>query len=538
MKSPQPAVGPRSASGPHGGRNRVPRVVLWTLATVILILIGLVLASFFRDDTLRPRLEARMNGSLKGYRVTLGHAHLQLLSLRLNLNRLIIVQEAHPTPPVAEFPLMRFHIHWAELVSGHVVATVGIWNPRIHINRPQLVTEARSKTPLRQRGWQDALEAVYPFKINRLAIHDGDVTYIDKPDAKPLHLAELNFVTGNIRNIHEPNNVCPSSFSGHMAVFGSGRLRVDGQANYLMKPFPGIIANYVIKGAPLSAVTPASQHVNVTISDGTLSSNGLIEYSPKITNVKVNNVIIDSVDLTYVHLAETQGAEKERVPRMGKTIQKENNRPAVNVDVQEMNVRNSRLNFKDQDSDPPYVLFVSDSNLTVRNLSNHAEHGLSHLDLTGRFMDSGTMHIYGTFAAGREGPEFTTNIEILNTDLTALNPLMRAHGRLDVAQGHLTVYAKIGVNNSRITGYVKPMFSDVKVYSSEKDKNKSVLEQAKDVVVGAAAHILKNEGTQKVATQINLTGNLKNPDVSTWQAFVEAIKNAFVRRFFPDSIAK
>jgi hypothetical protein len=89
-----------------------------------------------------------MNCSLKGYSVTLGHAHFQLLNLRLTLNGLIIVQEAHPNPPVAECPLIRFHVHWRELRSGHVVAVIGIWYPRIHINQPQLVTEARSKTPL------------------------------------------------------------------------------------------------------------------------------------------------------------------------------------------------------------------------------------------------------------------------------------------------------------------------------------------------------------------------------------------------------
>ena len=509
------------------------RVALWTIATVALVLIGLFITSFCLDNLLRPRLETKMNRSLKGYCVTLRHAHLQLLNLRLTLSGLIIVQEAHPNPPVAEFPLIHFHVHWRALLSDHVVAAVGIWNPRIHINQPQLVTEAHSKTPLRQQGWQDALEAVYPFQINRLAIHDGDVTYIDKADERPLHLADLNFVTDNIRNIHEPSNVYPSSFSGRMMIFGSGRLRVDGRANYLMKPYPGVTATYFIKQAPLSAVTPASQHVNMIINAGSLSSDGSIEYSPRIANLKVRNISIGSASLTYVHLARTQSAEKERITKVGKTIQKENNRSAVNLEVQELDVRNSRLNFKDQDSDPPYVLFVSDTNMTVRNFSNHAEHGVAHLNLAGTFMGSGTTHIDGTFAASGRGPQFTTNVEIVNTDLSALNPLMRAHGRIDVAQGHLTVYAQIGVKNSRITGYVKPMFSDVKVYSSEKDKNKSALQQAKDVVVGAAARILKNEKTQKVATQVSLAGNLKNPDVSTWEAFVEIVRNAFIQAILP-----
>jgi len=77
------------------------------------------------------------------------------------------------------------------------------------------------------------------------------------------------------------------------------------------------------------------------------------------------------------------------------------------------------------------------------------------------------------------------------------------------------------------------MFSDVKVYSSEKDKNKGALQQAKDLVVGAAAHILKNGKTQKVATQVSLAGNLQNPYVSAWEAFVEVVRNAFIQAILP-----
>jgi len=514
-------------------RNLGARVALWFSTIIVLILIGLFIGSFFLDGFLRPRLEARMNANLKGYHVTLAGAHLQLLTLRLSLEQLIIAQDAHPSPPVAEFPLIRFHIHWAELLSGHILASVGIWNPQVHVDLPQLVTEARSKTSLRKRGWQDALESVYPFKINRLAIHHGDVVYIDTQNAKPLHFADLNFITDNIRNIHEPNNVYPSSFSGNMTVFGSGWLSVDGRANYLMKPYPGFLTNFVIKHVPLGAATPASHHINIMIRGGSLSSNGTVEYSPAVTNVNVYNATIDSVNLSYVHLAQTQSAEKQRIIKTGKSIQKQNNRPAVNLDVQELDIKNSRLDFKDQDSDPPYVLFIADTNMRIENLSNHAERGQSHLDLNGEFMGSGATRIYGTFVASGGGPEFTTNVEIKNTNLTALNPLMRAHGRIDVAQGYLTVYSQIGVKNNRISGYVKPLFSDVKVYSYEKDKNKNVLQQTKALLVGAAAHMLKNRKTQKVASQVNLAGELKKPQVSSWQAFVEVIRNAFVQAILP-----
>ncbi len=509
------------------------RAALWAGVIIVLVLIGLFIGSFFLDGFLRPRLEARMNTSLNGYKVTLGHAHLQLLGLRLTLKRLIVVQDAHPSPPVAEIQSIRFHVYWTALISGHVLANVSIWNPQFHINLPQLATEVHSETPLRKRGWQDALESVYPFKINRLAIHDGDIVYIDTQDPKPLHVANLNFITNNIRNIKEPNNVYPSSFFGNMEIFGSGRLTVNGRANYLMKPYPGFITNYDISRVPLGAVTPASRHINILITGGTLSSNGTVERSPTVTNVKVRNATIDSVKLSYVHLAQTQGAEKQRLVEAGKTVQKQNNRPAVNIDVRELDINNSRLDFQDQDSDPPYTLFVTDTNMRIKNLSNHLAHGLSDLDLSGKFMGSGATRIYGTFLASGGGPEFTANIRIIKTKLTALNPLLRAYGRIEVVRGYFTLYSQIGVKNSRISGYVKPMFSDIQVYGREKDKNKSVLQKTKDLIVGAAAHILKNEKTQKVASQVSLNGTLKNPKVSSWQGLVEVIRNAFVKAILP-----
>ena len=496
------------------------------------LIVVVFFASFFLDRELRPRLEAQMNSNLKGYHVTLGYSHLQLLTLRLTLRNLVVVQNAHPRPPIADFPLTRFRIHWQELLALRVVANVGIWNPKLHIDQAQFATEAKSKTPLRQRGWQDALQSVYPFKINRLAIRNGDITYLS-PGSKPLHLTGFNFVSDNIRNIHEPQNVYPSRFTAETVVFDKGKLSLDGRANYLMKPFPGMVTHYVLKGAPLGAVTPASRHVNMLIKGGTLSSEGTIEYSPKVTNVDVRSAAIDSVDLTYVHQRQTAGAEKRRITEAGKAIQKQNNRPAVNIKLTELDIRNSRLGFDNRASDPPYVLFVNNTNVKLTNLNNQRSEGLSHINLTGKFMGSGATHVYGTFVASGGGPQFATNIEIVNTDVTALNPLLRAAGKFDVAQGLFTVYSELAVKNDHISGYVKPMFSDLKVYDAQKDKNKGVLQKAKEVVVGAAAHIFKNQKTQKVASQVNLNGTLKQPNVSTWEAFVEVVRNAFIQAIVP-----
>jgi len=514
-------------------RNSKRRAALWFAAVFALLVLGVFIGSFFLDGTIRPRLEAKMNSSLKGYHVTLGSAHVQPIGLRLTLKNLTIAQHAHPAPPVAHIALIRFHLYWRELLSGHVAATVEIRRPVIHINRPQLTAEAKNRTPIRQRGWQDALQAVYPFKINRLSIRDGEVTYIDKTGAKPIHLENLEFVSDNIRNIREPNNVYPSTFRANLGVFGRGRLELDGRANFLMEPYPGIETNYEIKNVPLQEITPASRHVNLMITGGVLSSEGFVEYSPKVTAVQVRNAAIDSVDLTYVHTARTRSAEEQRVTRAGRTVEKVNNNPTVLVDVRQLEIRNSRVAYRDEAANPNFLLFISGANISITNLTNHGARGRSHVDLSGKFMDSGDTRLVGTFVAAGSGPEFAVNIAIINVDLTALNPLLRAQGKVEVAQGDLSVYSQIAVKNAAMSGYVKPIFSNLKVYGPEREKNKSFFHKAKEAVIGAAAHVFKNQKTQKVATQVSLNGTLTNPKTSTWEAFVEVVRNAFVKAILP-----
>jgi hypothetical protein len=45
--------------------------------------------------------------------------------------------------------------------------------------------------------------------------------------------------------------------------------------------------------------------------------------------------------------------------------------------------------------------------------------------------------------------------------------------------------------------------------------------------------VFKNRQTQKVASQVNLNGTLKSPNVSTWEAFVEVVRNAFIQAILP-----
>jgi hypothetical protein len=148
-------------------------------------------------------------------------------------------------------------------------------------------------------------------------------------------------------------------------------------------------------------------------------------------------------------------------------------------------------------------------------------------------MGSGDTTLAGTFLAEQEGPAFDMNLTIKNTDMTAMNNLLLAFGRFDVKHGEFTVYSQLDVKDGNISGYVKPMFSDLTVYDWSKDKHKPILHQAYEATIGAAGHLFKNSSTKQVATEMNLSGKLKSPNTSTWQALVEVLQNAFIEAILP-----
>ena len=124
-------------------------------------------------------------------------------------------------------------------------------------------------------------------------------------------------------------------------------------------------------------------------------------------------------------------------------------------------------------------------------------------------------------------------LAIQNTNLTALNDLLRAYGRFDVAAGQFSLFSEIKVKDGAISGYAKPMFANLEVYNYQKDKNTGILHQAKELVIGGASHLFKNSNTQQVASEVDLHGKLTRPGISTWQAFLEILHNAFIQAILP-----
>ena len=169
----------------------------------------------------------------------------------------------------------------------------------------------------------------------------------------------------------------------------------------------------------------------------------------------------------------------------------------------------------------------------MKNFSNQLSQGPAQLQVKGKFMGSGNTMASANFRPEKAGPDLDLYVKIYESQLTAMNDVLRAYGDFDVSGGVFSLVTEIHVKNDAITGYIKPFFKNMNVYDKRKDKKRGVFHQMHEMMVGGIAKLLKNRPHHEVATKINISGPVNSPKTSTVQIILELIKNAFLKAILP-----
>ena len=506
---------------------------LFALPFVVVFAAAVAIAAHLLDEPLRSRLETTLNQRMKGYTVRLPRLDFHPLGFSLTLHELSVRQNAHPEPPVIVIKALHAGVHWRALLHLRLVADFEFQSPRVHINRPQLLQEADDKVPVKDKGWQDALEAIYPLKINHFQINDGELTYIDDDTKHPLQISRMQFVATNIRNVKSPDETYPSPIRLDATVFDRGRLHVDGDANFLAEPYAGVRADVDLHDIPLSKLKPVAVHANVQISGGKIAEFlARIEYSPKVQDVHIRRAVLSDIKADYVHTPQTEVAEAQRMETVKTTTAELTKQPATALTIDEFSVRNAIFGYEDETRTPHYRVFLSDASIDLRKFTNQPQKEPSYLGLMGNFMGSGWTRVGASFMPRQNDPQLDVDVEIDPTDMRTMNDLLRAYGNFDVVGGRFSFYSQVRIKDGTIEGYVKPLFENMQVYDRRQDSEKPVLHQIYEGVVGGLSKLLENRH-EAVATQATLRGEATSPETSTWEVVVNLLRNALFNAIVP-----
>jgi len=497
----------------------------------VILALGYAIA-FLIDEPLRRYTENKMNHALKGYTARIGKLDFHPIGFSLDLRDVVVTQEEHPDPPVLRLERLSASVQWRALLSGKVVGDVELIRPSVYLNLPQARKEINDPTPVKERGWQDALQAVYPLKINHFEIRHGDATYIDQGPFKPLHVRDIELIATDIRN-RRSDRPYPSDVRFSATVFESGRVSGDGQADLLAEPNPAFRGDIDLSNIELDYFKPVTNRYNLSVDKGVLTAAGHVEYAAEAKAVSLKQATIDGIRADYVHTAPTAATEKDTREKAAETAKQANNAPGLLVKIEALRLTRSTVGYVNKATNPSYRVFLADTDGTLTNLSNQQVEGTAVAKITGSFMGSGTAHAEAAFRADKAGPSFDVGVRIEEVDVTRLNDLLRAYGRFDAASGRFYFYSELDAKKGVVTGYIKPLFKDLQVFSKQQDKDKPALQKMYEHIVGGVAKVLKNRPQEDVATKAQVIGRIDNPKVGTLAALTGVVENAFFKAILP-----
>ena len=313
-------------------------------------------------------------------------------------------------------------------------------------------------------------------------------------------------------------------------AFDSGRLVIDGDADYLAEPNPAVKAAIELTAIPLARAAPVADDVNLKLEGGTLTAAGTFEAVSGRQHARLRTATIDGLKVDYVHAPRLEPSQRaEKVAKATADLAAE---PGLLLDVEELHLVNTTLGVVDTTTKPNYRVFIDQGDMRVLNVSNQPSQGRGWVMLRGRFMGSGPSELWTSFVADPRDADANAAIQIRDTDMTKMNDLFRAQGNFDVVAGKFSFFSELYLNHGKIDGYVKPIFADVDVYDTRQERGESLGHHIYEGMVGGIAGLLENRN-DVTATRASVEGRTDAPDVSTWEIIVNLVRNAFFKAILP-----
>jgi len=493
---------------------------------------------FFMDALLagpmRRWAEHAMNSKLKGYTVHIARVRPHLWRMAFDLDDLVLIQNTHPDPPVADFGSLQFSLVLAELLRLKVAGDLTIVRPALHLNLTQIEEEANNHVGLKEQGWQSAVESVYPIKLDRVSVQDGSLLYLAKGTAsKPIQLTKVYMVAKNVRNIAAAKSTYPSPVTLEGVLFDTGKVWFQGAADFLREPYAAAQGEVRLEQVPLDRLSPLAQGYQLKTTGGLLSMKGSVEYTPEAQKAHLSEVDLENLRADYVTSKATKALEKEHAKEALKLAKQVRNAPQLLLEIDTLRLKNSEIGFENKGTTPPYRVFISRLNLDLEHLSNHAGLQRSDFHAHGAFMGSGATVLSGRVQSAARPIDFNVHLEVEDAKLPDLNGMLKAHAGVDVAEGLFSVYTEIAVKNGRVEGYIKPLVKNLKIYDRQKDSDKPFRQRVKMHVLQFLANLFRNHTSHEVATVAHISGSTGSPKANEWEVIRKLIGNGIFRAILP-----
>lgn len=281
---------------------------------------------------------------------------------------------------------------------------------------------------------------------------------------------------------------------------------------------------YVVNGMYLNKVTAKTQTPFLKFPTTDIS----IEWKSLFKGKIVSEIIMKSPEVNYVFEDQTKKEGDANADDWTKALT-----DIVPIDINHFEVHNGKVAFVQIQAEPDIDLYVDQIQLTADNLRNVREKGRvlpSPIHATGVTIGNGKMKLDADINLIKEIPDMDLTLAIDDGNAKALNDFTKYYAGIDFDKGSFGLYSEVAIADGYMKGYVKPLLTDIKLIG----KGDSFLDVLWEGFVGFFKFILKNQGTNTLATKIPFEGDLNDVEAGVWPTVLNIFQNAWIKAYKGD----
>lgn len=280
---------------------------------------------------------------------------------------------------------------------------------------------------------------------------------------------------------------------------------------------------YQLNGLYLNKKTAQSEVSFLNFPETDIS----IEWRALLKGKIVSEIEMHSPEVIYVF------EDQEKTPTEGEPDVEDWTKALTDIvplDINNFQIYNGKLAFVQLQANPNIDLFINDLRLSAKNLRNVKQENKvlpSPITATGTSIGNGKLNLDGKINLIKEIPDMDISLSLKEADATALNDLTNFYAGLDFESGSVGVFTEIAIADGYLKGYIKPLLTNTKLIGKED----GFLETLWEGFVGVFKFILKNQGTDTVATKVPIEGDLNQVGSKVFPTVLNIFKNAWIQAF-------
>lgn len=207
------------------------------------------------------------------------------------------------------------------------------------------------------------------------------------------------------------------------------------------------------------------------------------------------------------------------------------------ITLNEVRVEDGKITFSNFNSSPQVKIQADNVNASVFNLTNVVDSaGKRDARFEGNALLLGhaPLETNATFDPLSNFENFDFKLRATDLQLKQLNDFASAYGKFDFNAGNGDIVIEARADKGQLNGYIKPLLRDVDIFNWQQDvanQNKGFFRSIWEAMVGASETVLKNQRKNQFATRVELNGSVHKQDISAFQAFLQILRNGFVKAF-------